>query len=90
MILCKLVQIFFFASLKFKQFSFLWYFCLHTKKVRYQIFFSPLSFVAVFWSEIRVLGSGMDKIKEPGLNNLYPQHCCGFSANAYICSQELK
>ncbi len=40
-------------------------------------FFSPLSFVAVFGSGIRDLGSRMGKIQDPGsrINILDPQHC---------------
>jgi hypothetical protein len=39
-------------------------------------FFSPLSFVAVFGSEIRNLGSGIGKNQDPGsrINNPDPQH----------------
>jgi hypothetical protein len=41
------------------------------------IFFSPLSFVAVFGSEIRDPGSGMGKNQDPGsgINIPDPQHC---------------
>jgi hypothetical protein len=40
-------------------------------------FFSPLSFVAVFGSGIRDLGSGMGKNQDPGsgINIPDPQHC---------------
>jgi hypothetical protein len=42
-----------------------------------KIFFSPLSFVAVFGSEIRNPGSGMGKNQDPGsgINIPDPQHC---------------
>ncbi len=50
-ILWKSAQIFFFSTSKLKQFSILWNLWLH-KKV-WQKKFSPLSFVAVYGSEIR-------------------------------------
>jgi len=66
-ILCKLTQIFFFPSLKIKQFQF----CdiCGYKKGKKTNFFSSFSFVAVFRSGIKDPRSGMEKKSGFGIRN---------------------
>jgi hypothetical protein len=49
-------------------------------------FFSPLSFVAVFGSEIRDPGSGMGKNQDPGsgINIPDPQQCLAEKTNKFF------
>jgi hypothetical protein len=76
LILCKLVQIFFFTSWKLMQFSILW-FLWQQKKVGQQIFIHHSFFVAIFGSGILYPGSGIrdpvSEIRDPVFEIRYPR-----------------
>ncbi len=71
----KLVKFVFFNIKKMKYFAILWKLWLQ-KKGKSTNFFSPFSFIAVFGSGIRDLGSGMGKNQDPGCNTYFFQLFC--------------